>query len=443
MRLAQALRLGTDPCLAFTGAGGKTTALFELARQLPPPVLLTATTHLATGQLSLADRHSVLRDPEEAERALNELQPEVNLLTGPAGESERTSGLDQATLERVHALAEAWGMPLIIEADGSRLHPLKAPADHEPAIPPWVDEVVVVAGLSGLGKPLSEEWVHRPERFTTLTGLKQGETISVEALARLLAHPEGGLKNIPPRARRVALLNQADTTELQAVAGRLAILLQLAYSAILVASLHTGGEGAVRAVYERVAGVILAAGGSSRLGRPKQLLDWHGVPFVRQVARTALEAGLSPVVVVTGADADQVAAPLQDLPVSVVNNPDWAAGQGSSVATGVRALPPETGAAIFLLVDQPQVQPELINSLVAIHRRTLAAVVAPQADGQRANPVLFDRVTFDDLLALKGDVGGRSIFSRYQVEWLPWHDSRLLLDVDTLEDYRRLLDSGA
>ncbi len=102
----------------------------------------------------------------------------------------------------------------------------------------------------------------------------------------------------------------------------------------------------------------------------------------------------------------------------------------------------EPGGAIFLLADQPQTPPTLIRSLVEMHARTLAPIIAPLVNGQRGNPVLFDRATFSDLLSLTGDVGGRSLFSRYPVEWLPWHDEGVLLDVDTEEDYSRLVGKG-
>jgi molybdenum cofactor cytidylyltransferase len=81
----------------------------------------------------------------------------------------------------------------------------------------------------------------------------------------------------------------------------------------------------------------------------------------------------------------------------------------------------------------------VLRSLVELHRQTLAPVVAPLVGGQRGNPVLFDRVTFASLARLQGEAGGRALFSRYPPLWLPWHDTSLLLDVDTEEDYRRLL----
>jgi molybdenum cofactor cytidylyltransferase len=194
----------------------------------------------------------------------------------------------------------------------------------------------------------------------------------------------------------------------------------------------------VFSVQEPVGGILLAAGGSSRMGHPKQLLTWRDEPLVRHAARNALQAGLSPLAIVTGAHADQVRKAVMDLPVRLVDNPEWDQGQSSSVKAGLEAMPPETGAAIFLLVDQPYTSSGLIRSLVDLHSRTLSPLVAPRVGERRANPVLFDRQVFPDLMAVQGDMGGRKLFSKHPVSWLDWPDEKLLLDIDTEEDYQRL-----
>jgi molybdenum cofactor cytidylyltransferase len=477
MYLTQALRLDSSARLALVGAGGKTAALFALGRELlhpappqlsrvslprppvnlfsqsenaTPPVrtvLLAATTHLATQQASLADRHYVLTSEASLDSLMDELPAGLLLFTGPPGEDKRTAGLPERLVGRLNHLADQLNMPLLVEADGSRQLPLKAPAAHEPVIPDWVNTVVVVAGLSGLGKPLDHRWVHRPELFSRLAGLDPDEPVTSEALVRVLSHPQGGLKGIPNGARRVALLNQAGTPELQAAAQRLARPLLAQYAGVVVAVLpppdlraEEEAQAEVVAVHERIAGVILAAGGAQRMQQPKQALIWRGQPLVHHVARAALEADLDPVVVVTGSAAGQVEAAVGGLPVQVVNNPDWQTGQSSSVKTGLRALPAQTGAAVFLLADQPQIPAELIARLVETHAATLSPLVAPLVQGQRANPVLMDRATFADLFSLSGDQGGRALFARYPVQWVPWHDPAVLQDIDTPEDYQRLLD---
>lgn len=97
------------------------------------------------------------------------------------------------------------------------------------------------------------------------------------------------------------------------------------------------------------------------------------------------------------------------------------------------------GACIFLLADQPQIPVEVIHALKEKHTQTLAPIIAPLVlEEKRANPVLFDQIAFADLLQLTGDTGGRAIFDKHKVEYIPWHDDILIFDVDTKEDYERL-----
>ncbi len=441
MNLADALRAAEAACSAFVGAGGKTTALFQLARQLRPPVIVTATSHLGAWQVPLADRHIIAEQPHEL-AVLDEVSAGVSLVSGPL-EGERTQPVNEAVLYALHEKCKARSLPLLVEADGARQKALKAPAAHEPPIPPFADLVIVLAGMGGVGEPLHDANVFRADLFGRLSGLDGGQAVTLEALVRVLCHPLGGLKNIPPAARRIALLNQADTPSLQAQGARMAASLLEAYDAVAVASLKNGGD-SIHAVYEPMAGLILAAGESRRFGAPKQLLDWKGQPFVRHVAQTALRAGLRPVLVVTGFYAAEVEAALRDLPVGIVRNQAWQEGQARSIRAvleGLLASGVKAGGALFLLADQPQVSVEVIHALTERHAHSRPAILAPLVlEEKRANPVLFDRVCFPDLLQLKGDSGGRALFGKYPPAYLPWHDASLLLDVDTPEDYRRLLE---
>lgn len=434
--LRRALRLGASPQVAFVGAGGKTSALFLLARQFEKPVLVTTSTHFAVDQLSKADKHLVIQKPAEIEAVKVADLSSVTVFTG-AAKDDRVMGLDAASLQVLSEFARRHELPLLIEADGARRLPLKAPAAHEPAVPDFVDTVVIIAGLSALGKPLSGEFVHRHEEFAKLSGLEIGAPITSDAIAKVLSQPQGGLKNIPAGASRIALLNQVDTPELEAVAGGIAKKMLTAFDSALVAAFRSSPE--IKTVYESAAAIVLAAGRSERLGKSKQMLDWKGKPFVRQVAETALAAGLGTVVVVTGSDAETTEAALRGLSVAIVRNEYWKDGQSSSVKAGLAALPARIGAALFMVVDQPQLPIALIDALRAEHAATLAPIVAPLVDGHRSNPVLFDRSTFADFASLAGDVGGRAIFSKHQVTWVPWLDPSISIDVDTPEDYDRLL----
>lgn len=188
-----------------------------------------------------------------------------------------------------------------------------------------------------------------------------------------------------------------------------------------------------------VAGIVLAAGGSTRFGQPKQLLDWNGVPMVTHVADVALAAELSPVIVVLGHAAEDVQAALARRPVRIATNWRWEEGLGTSVQTGLAALPPDTDAAIFLPCDQPGMTPDLLRRLVARFGETGAPIVCPVYQGRRASPTLFARPLFRELAGITGDEGGRTLILRYPdaVETVEVENPDLLVDVDTPEEYEQ------
>jgi 4-nitrophenyl phosphatase len=194
-----------------------------------------------------------------------------------------------------------------------------------------------------------------------------------------------------------------------------------------------------------VAAVILAAGGSTRFGKPKQLLPWNGRPLVTHIADTAWTAGLDPVLVVVGAVAEEVTPLLDSRPVQVIHNYRWEHGISSSLNVGVSALPPHIEAALFVPIDQPLITPRLLQRYVETWRATGAGIIVPRTpEGQRGTPVLFAREFFPELANLTGDVGGRALFERYadRIAYLSVPDARPLADADTPETYQRLLNDA-
>ena len=441
MRLTDALRLAPGQTVALTGAGGKTAALRRLVQELAPdtPLLLTTTTRLGREQNSLAAHHLVLI----GDRPLPDLTAALErhrsvLVTGELLEAEG-KWTAPAHLPALRQAALQAGAVLLVEADGARGRSFKAPAQHEPVVPDFAELVVPVAGLDAVGQPIDSAAVHRPERVSDLLGLPMQERLLPEHLARVLVSAQGGLKNVPRQAEVRVLLNKCDDEERLAdgrkVAGLMLDRSAHPIQAVILASLEA--DPPVWEVHGRVAGIVLAAGESSRLGVPKQLIPWRGRPLVWHAAQAARQAGLSPVVVVIGAWGDQVRMALDGEPVTLVENPVWQAGQSTSVRLGLAEVEAQAEAAAFMLSDTPLVTGELIRQLVHTHQKTLAPLVAPRAGGRRANPVLFDRRTFVDLRELDGDQGGRALFERYEPAWVDWDES-VLLDLDTTEDLQRL-----
>jgi molybdenum cofactor cytidylyltransferase len=191
------------------------------------------------------------------------------------------------------------------------------------------------------------------------------------------------------------------------------------------------------AVEPRIAGVVLAAGRSTRMGGPNKLLaEIGGKPLVRIAVDQALASRAKPVIVVTGHQRERVEAALAGLPVRLVHNPDFADGLGTSLRAGIAAVPSEADGVIVCLGDMPQVDATLIDRLIAAFDPERGALaVMPTIEGRRGNPVLWSRRFFPDLMAIEGDVGARHLIDRYgeAVVEVPVTGKGALTDVDTPE----------
>ena len=191
---------------------------------------------------------------------------------------------------------------------------------------------------------------------------------------------------------------------------------------------------------KRVAGVVLAAGTSRRMGELNKLTeDLGGQPIVRRVVESALGAGLDPVVVVTGHEADAVRGALEGLPVSFVDNDRYVEGIGTSVAAGIGAVPEASDGAVIALGDMPWTRAEDVRALVeAFDPDQGKGICVPVRDRKRGNPVLWSSHYFGELKCLAGDVGAKALMTRYadEVAEVPVSSDGVLLDVDTPEVLR-------
>ena len=437
MNLSTALQLAPKDVVALTGGGGKTTLMFRLAAELAAAsrqVVTTMTTRIFVSQMAQAPYTLMLH----GERALLAQLPEalaeyghVLIAGSTIVEQDKVQGVPPELLDRVAAQLAVDAV--IVEADGSRRLPFKAPATHEPVAPSSTTVLMPVVGLDVLGQPLASGRVHRPEIVAALTGAAPGDPVTPEIVAAVLAHPQGGAKGLPPGARLVPFLNKAEDETTVVQARRIARLL-LAYprvDRVVIGAAQAADP--VREVWSRVAAVILAAGEGKRFGGLKQVALWQGVPLVAHVADQALACpDIARVLVTVGAGAEQVAAALGSRRVDTLPVPDWADGQSRSVGAGLGATRDQASAVVFLLADQPGVSPKLLATLIQRHRETLAPVVAPRYHGQRGNPVLFDRATFGEFGWLAGDIGARPIIQAHadEMAWVDWPTPEIIQDID-------------
>jgi molybdenum cofactor cytidylyltransferase len=440
--LTKTLRVERGSIVSFVGGGGKTTSMFRLAAELCSAglrVVTTTTTHISKEQVHFAPVSIVIDDLASLTARLNEYG-HCLVIGAPDGKG-RVFG---ATSELITALSARSDIDVIlIEADGSRSLPFKAPGKYEPVVPEQTTILAPIVGLNSLGQPLDEAHVHRSDIAAALAQAPPGSPVTTETIARVLSHPDGGAKLLPAGARLVPILNKADTETAAQQGIELAAKLLARPIVDTVAISCMLRKPPVLEAWAPTAGIILAAGQAIRFGAAKQLLPWMDTTLVGHSARIALEAGLDPVIVVTGFEAERVEKALAGLPAKLVFNPDFAAGQSSSLRKGIEALPPRTGAALMLLADQPFVTSGMIQTIVRAHRCTFAPICVPVFEERRGNPVLFDRALFRELTELRGDVGGRALFEKYSNAIVSTPTSRsALLDIDTPEDYDRLKKEG-
>jgi molybdenum cofactor cytidylyltransferase len=212
VRLTDALALKRDGVVALVGGGGKSAAMFRLAREVAEGggrVITTTTTHIFATQIGLAPAHIPAADVTRERLAAVLNRHHHVLVTGPINaETRRAAGVPLDLFRELRAWCP--DVCLLNEADGSRMLPFKAPAAHEPVIPAETTLVVPVVGADIFGKPLDGEHVHRPELVSALSDAPLGTPVTAEIVARVLAHPDGGRKGVPASARIVVVLNKVE-----------------------------------------------------------------------------------------------------------------------------------------------------------------------------------------------------------------------------------------
>ena len=196
--------------------------------------------------------------------------------------------------------------------------------------------------------------------------------------------------------------------------------------------------------------VILAAGASSRMGAPKQLLHIDGISLIKRMTEMAMETPCYPIVVVLGANRQIIRKELERMPITVIDNPQWENGMSSSIKMGLAGsymTYKELEAIIFLTVDMPLVSAELIQKMVekakTINGNTESSpdIVACKYNGQIGIPVLFKRKLFNDLLELSGDSGAKKVIlaNKEQTATIDFPEGKI--DLDTMEEYRNFLSN--
>ncbi len=445
MNLRSALRIQRHDIVSLVGAGGKTTTLFQLAHELAATrlhVVTTTTTKIGAPTdeqtpcfIVESDRARMLA---RVAQALTE-HDHVSVASAPYAHNKFV-GIAPAWIADLRDLPNVHCV--IVEADGARKLPFKAPRADEPVIPPDTTLWIACVGMSALDVRLDEEHVCRADMVSQLSGLPLGARVDAPAIARVLRHPQGGLKFKPQRSRAVALLNQCDDTTRRAAAQQIADSLRRRreFDEVLIGAVAQPDPILER--IGRVSAIVMAAGAGTRFGTIKQLAPWGARTMIEHIVALVECSDADEVLVVLGAHADEIQNHLQHIGprTRIVVNEQWQQGMSTSVRLGLQRSQIQPSAAIFVNVDQPAINPDIINRLIARHRVTGASIVAPRYGNMRGNPVLWDRALFSELHTLMGDAGGREILRQHwrEIAWVELESEEELTDTDTPEEYQRL-----
>ncbi|MFQ3536516.1 MAG: selenium cofactor biosynthesis protein YqeC [Aggregatilineales bacterium] len=451
MLLREALNVRHGEVVAFIGAGGKTSALFRLGHELAAEgwrVLATTTTRIAAEELNqvpsavATDVSGINPRPEALSRALN--QHGFTFLYHTVVSSGGVKKVIGVSPEVVNALVDSVDSDVIlIEADGARRLPFKAPYPHEPVVPSVTTLAVPVVGIDCVGQPLDDEHVYNARAMVDEYGYKYGERVRWMWVASVLRNPSLGLKGIPDRARIVALINKVSEgglgRNLARLIGRLA-LREPRLSAVLCGAMQSAEP--IYEVQRRIVAVVLAGGLSRRMHQPessKVLLPWDGdKPIIRVIAERLKRLRLDDIVVVTGHVADRVRGALTEEPVRFAHNADYQTGDMlSSLQTGLRALDESIAACLVVLGDQPQLDGKIVGQLMQAYAEGRGKIIAPSYKGRRGHPILLDRSLWQPILDLPYGAAPRDVINAHahQTFYVNVDTDSVLRDIDTPEDY--------
>lgn len=444
MRLDEALRIQRGDVVSFIGAGGKTSALFRLARELSAQgwrVIGTTTTRIAAEEMRQAPATVAIHPAADPAQLFGPISQALNdhafVFLHERVRDHKALGIRPDVIR--HLLDRVNSDVILVEADGARRLSFKAPYDHEPVIPPETTQVVVVAGLDVLGQPLDSEHVYNPEAMVRRYGYAPGAEIGWPWVASVLRDETLGLRRVEPHVRATVLLNKSP---LEGVTRRRARLI----ASLLLRSprVHAVAIGAMQAddpvfeVRRPVAALVLAAGLSSRMGQPKVLLPWGRETVLESILRRLYMVRLDEIVVVTGHGAERVEEVAARLGVRTAHNPHYQMGEMlSSLQTGLRALDGRYEACLVVLGDQPLIPGYVYARLLTAYAERQGCIIAPSYQMRRGHPILIDRRHWPALLELPPGSAPREVINAHAAEiaYVTVNTDSILADMDTPDDY--------
>lgn len=446
MNLVDALGILQGDVIAFTGAGGKTTAMFQLAKELASTdwrVITTTTTFVSQDELRFAPQRvgfgHGMRLPDSLPEQLD--QHRHIFVFAKLESNSRVRGVRPQWLDNNLASAGYLDV-LLVEADSAGRMSLKAPKPDEPSVPQTATLVVPVVGVDVVGKPLHVNHVYGADVIHQATGYPLGEPVTPQLVASILVSPQLGLKNTPPEARIMPILNKVDDSNIE-IAREIARLALTDHhiDRVLVSEVQQTAN-PVQELHKRVGVIVLAAGESVRMGEPKMLMAWKNHTIIREVCQRLADAQPYEIVVVAGQYQSEIKEALEGLPVRIVYNPEYETSDLTvSLQIGLRTIWYTSDVAMVALGDQPMIDPDVIERVMQAYAQGSPGIVAPTYDEQRGHPLMIDRNLWADFVTLPPDRMPREVIAQFADELLliPTQSPTVIQDIDTPEAYQEAL----
>lgn len=336
----------------------------------------------------------------------------------------------------MEALAKASMDMILVEADGSKSRPCKGWTSFEPVILDDTTLTIGVLTLDALGKPATDESVHRMREFEKLTGIKSGEIIRESHLCAMVNSDEGMFKQV--KTRKVLLINKVESKEQYQRAINFIDNHILKVDEIYIGSIKNEFIEIYKKDDVKTAAVVLASGYGKRMGQNKLLMHIDGKPMIQYVLDNVEKNDFYERHIVTAyKEVENIAAAYGDFHTVINTHPEF--GQSHSVVLGTKHCSAECDGYMFFTGDMPKLTCETVNKLLKVFAKE-DKIVVPVYGSNPGNPVIFPKRFRKTLLDLTGDAGGRQIIKafREQVVYVPVTDKKQGMDIDTHEDFMRL-----
>ncbi len=423
--LEGALDLHAGDCIAFVGAGGKTSLMLVLAEELHNmgfKVAVTTTTKMGTTEL-IKNSELIVQSGMDFGDIIAKLHDVLTANKIPTicsridVTNDRLIGIEPKTADRLTREVDY----LLIEADGARRKPFKIPMPHEPVVPECVNKLCIVIGLDALDQQIDEEHFYNVDGMVNF-GAARNEPLTPIKIRTLLFQPNGYIRfKTKARERELYLLlnkfdKLTDSNNFRTITDE---LFHNAIEGIILTSTKTYPtmKMLVDNNQQKIGGVILAAGRSTRFEGLKQNAEIGGKTLANHITNQALASNLDEVILVVGHRKDEVINGVTELldnkKLILVTNEDYQSGMSTSLISGLKNVQDRSDATMFILGDQPKVTTELINKLITAYKHSNAKLCLPVLNtptGPRnGNPVIISKPLYPELLQITGDIGAREV----------------------------------